>query len=65
MIERHAAYHFGSVSFTTAVCIVVVQATMVPVAVLVGRTAGEWPRKPLFLVALAAAWPSRSNLKRR
>ncbi|MBB2206106.1 MFS transporter [Gluconacetobacter takamatsuzukensis] len=53
MIERHAVYHFGSVSFMTAVCIVVAQATMVPVAFLVGRTAGQWPRKPLFLVALA------------
>ncbi|MCE0744403.1 MFS transporter [Acetobacter sicerae] len=53
MIERHAAYHFGSVSFMTAVCIIVAQATMAPVAFLVGRTAGSCRRKPLFLVALA------------
>lgn len=70
MIERHAAYHFGCVPFMTAVCIIVAQATMVPVAFLIGRTAGSLPRKPLFLVALAmqplrdlmvfwsASWPA-------
>ncbi|MBB2203283.1 MFS transporter [Gluconacetobacter tumulisoli] len=53
MIERQAVYHFGDVSSMTALCIVVAQATMVPVAFLVGRSAGHWPRKPPFLAALA------------
>lgn len=35
-----------------SVCIVVAQLVMVPVAILVGRTADVWGRKPLFAVAL-------------
>ncbi|GBQ27811.1 MFS transporter [Gluconacetobacter azotocaptans] len=53
MIERQAAFHFGSVSSMTALCVVIAQATMVPVAFLIGRSAGHRPRKPPFLVALA------------
>ncbi|WP_315835618.1 MFS transporter [Bradyrhizobium prioriisuperbiae] len=35
-----------------SVCIVAAQLVMVPVAILVGRTADIWGRKPLFAVAL-------------
>ena len=34
-------------------CIVAAQLVMVPIAVLVGRTADTWGRKPLFLVGFA------------
>ncbi|ADP72059.1 major facilitator superfamily MFS_1 [Rhodomicrobium vannielii ATCC 17100] len=34
-------------------CVVVAQLVMVPMALLVGRKANEWGRKPLFLVAFA------------
>lgn len=37
----------------TSACIIAAQAVMLPVAMLVGRTADSWGRKPLFLVALA------------
>lgn len=53
MIERQAVFNFGSASTMSAVCIIIAQATMVPVSYFIGRSAGEWPRKPLFLVALA------------
>jgi MFS family permease len=36
-----------------SVCIVAAQLVMVPVAVIVGRTADIWGRKPIFAVALA------------
>ncbi len=36
-----------------SVCIVAAQLVMVPVAVIVGRTADVWGRKPIFAVALA------------
>ncbi|EHH69684.1 MFS transporter [Gluconobacter morbifer] len=52
MIERHAFFHFGDPSSLTALCIVVAQVTMAPVAYVVGRYAGQWPRKPLFFLAL-------------
>jgi MFS family permease len=35
------------------VCIVAAQMVMVPVAILVGRNADSWGRKPIFAVALA------------
>ncbi|GBQ61725.1 major facilitator superfamily transporter [Ameyamaea chiangmaiensis NBRC 103196] len=53
MIERHAAFHFGSASAMSAICIIVAQATMVPVAYVIGRSADTRRRKPLFLLALA------------
>lgn len=34
-------------------CVVAAQGVMLPVALLVGRTADSWGRKPLFLVAFA------------
>ena len=36
-----------------SVCIVAAQLVMVPVAIIVGRTADVWGRKPIFAVALA------------
>jgi MFS family permease len=36
-----------------SVCIIAAQAVMVPVAVLVGRKADSWGRKPIFATALA------------
>ena len=36
-----------------SVCIIVAQFVMVPMAILVGRKADKWGRKPLFLVAFA------------
>jgi MFS family permease len=36
-----------------SVCIIAAQMVMVPVAVLVGRNADRWGRKPIFAVALA------------
>ncbi|NHN83400.1 MFS transporter [Acetobacter musti] len=53
MIERHAVFHFGSPSSMTALCIIVAQATMVPVAWIVGRAAKHWPRRLPLLLALA------------
>ena len=39
-------------------CIVAAQAVMLPIALLVGRKADAWGRKPLFLIGFAAlfAW---------
>jgi MFS family permease len=34
-------------------CIVAAQAVMLPIALLVGRTAESWGRKPLFLAGFA------------
>ena len=36
-----------------SVCIIAAQLVMVPVAILVGRKADDWGRKPIFTVALA------------
>lgn len=36
-----------------AICIVAAQAVMVPVALVVGRKADDWGRKPIFLAAFA------------
>ncbi len=47
----------GDPNFSTifiASCIVVAQAVMVPVALLIGRQADQWGRKPLFLIGFAA-----------
>ncbi|GBR09326.1 MFS transporter [Acetobacter oeni] len=53
LIERQAVFHFGSPSSMTALCIIVAQATMVPVACIVGRAARHWPRRLPVLLALA------------
>ncbi|UMM07738.1 MFS transporter [Gluconobacter frateurii] len=61
MIERYAFLHLGNPATVTATCIVVAQITMVPVAYLVGKKAPRWPRKPLFVLALALQ-PVRDSL---
>ena len=61
MIERYAFLHLGNPATVTATCIVVAQITMVPVAYLVGKKAPHWPRKPLFVLALALQ-PVRDSL---
>ncbi|GBQ86588.1 hypothetical protein AA3250_1077 [Gluconobacter albidus NBRC 3250] len=70
MIERYAFFHLGDPAIVTAICIVVAQITMAPVAFFVGKKASQWPRKPLFvfalvlqpirdgLVVLSAGWPT-------
>ena len=37
----------------TSACIIAAQAVMLPIALLVGRKADDWGRKPLFLAAFA------------
>lgn len=61
MIERYAFFHLGDPAVVTAICIVVAQITMAPVAFFVGRKAPHWPRKPLFILALALQ-PIRDGL---
>ena len=61
MIERYAFLHLGNPATVTAICIVVAQITMAPVAYLVGKKAPKWPRKPLFVLALALQ-PVRDSL---
>ena len=46
-----------------AACIITAQIVMVPMAVLVGRKADRWGRKPIFLVGFAAL-PLRGLLTR-
>jgi len=47
-----AAYPEEATAMMSA-CIVAAQAVMLPIAVLVGRTADSWGRKPLFLAGFA------------
>jgi MFS family permease len=47
-----AAYPKEATAMMSA-CIVAAQAVMLPIALLVGRTADSWGRKPLFLVGFA------------
>ncbi|WP_349291856.1 MFS transporter [Gluconobacter sp. Dm-62] len=61
MIERYAFAHLGDPAVVTAICIVVAQITMAPVAFFVGNKAMQWPRKPLFILALALQ-PVRDSL---
>ncbi|MFT8952156.1 MAG: MFS transporter [Gluconobacter sp.] len=61
MIERYAFLHLGDPAIVTAICIVVAQITMAPIAFLVGKKAPQWPRKPLFILALAIQ-PVRDGL---
>ncbi|MBN9511374.1 MAG: MFS transporter [Alphaproteobacteria bacterium] len=48
-----AAGHAATGPAFIAACIVTAQAAMVPMAILVGRRADAWGRKPLFLIAFA------------
>jgi Na+/melibiose symporter-like transporter len=47
-----AAYPKEAAAMMSA-CIVAAQAVMLPIAILVGRTADSWGRKPLFLAGFA------------
>jgi predicted MFS family arabinose efflux permease len=51
--QKLAAAHPAEASAMMSACIVAAQAVMLPIAVLVGRTADSWGRKPLFLVGFA------------
>lgn len=52
--EKLAQGHQQTSSLFMASCIITAQMVMVPMAVLVGRRADRWGRKPLFLVGFAA-----------
>jgi MFS family permease len=48
--QKLAAAHQKEATAMMSACIVGAQAVMLPIAMLVGRTADKWGRKPLFLV---------------
>src|ERR1700738_311292 len=48
-----AAAHPEEATAMMSACIVAAQAVMLPIALLVGRTADSWGRKPLFLTGFA------------
>jgi MFS family permease len=48
--QKLAAAHQSEATAMMSACIIAAQLVMVPIAVLVGRTADSWGRKPLFLV---------------
>jgi len=47
--QKLAAAHPKEATAMMSACIVAAQAVMLPIALLVGRTANSWGRKPLFL----------------
>src|SRR6202048_4710407 len=47
--QKLAAAHPEEATAMMSACIVAAQAVMLPIALLVGRTADSWGRKPLFL----------------
>lgn len=51
--QKLAAAHPKDATAMMSACIVAAQAVMLPIALLVGRTADSWGRKPLFLAAFA------------
>jgi MFS family permease len=51
--EKLAQSNRGSETLFVAACIIVAQIVMIPTAVLVGRKADIWGRKPLFLTGFA------------
>lgn len=51
--EKLAQAHEQTSTLFMASCIVTAQIVMVPMAILVGRKADDWGRKPLFLVGFA------------
>ena len=51
--QKLAAAHPKEATAMMSACIVAAQAVMLPIALLVGRTADRWGRKPLFLAAFA------------
>jgi predicted MFS family arabinose efflux permease len=52
--EKLAQVNKGTETLFMAACIIVAQIVMVPMAMLVGRKADDWGRKPLFLAGFAA-----------
>jgi MFS family permease len=51
--QKLAIAHPDVATALTSACIIIAQVVMVPMAVLVGRMADSWGRKPLFLAAFA------------
>jgi len=51
--QKLAAAHPKEATAMMSACIVAAQLVMLPIAVLVGRTADTWGRKPLFLAGFA------------
>ena len=51
--QKLAAGHPKEATAMMSACIVAAQAVMLPIALLVGRTADSWGRKPLFLAGFA------------
>jgi MFS family permease len=51
--QKLAAAHPAEATAMMSACIVAAQAVMLPIALLVGRTADSWGRKPLFLAGFA------------
>jgi MFS family permease len=51
--QKLAAAHPKEATAMMSACIVAAQAVMLPIALLVGRTADSWGRKPLFLAGFA------------
>jgi MFS family permease len=51
--QKLAAVYPKEATAMMSACIVAAQAVMLPIAVLVGRTADSWGRKPLFLAGFA------------
>lgn len=51
--EKLARSNHGTETLFMAACIITAQIVMVPMAILVGRKADDWGRKPIFLVGFA------------
>jgi MFS family permease len=51
--QKLAAAHPKEATAMMSACIIAAQAVMLPIALLVGRTADKWGRKPLFLAGFA------------
>jgi len=51
--QKLAAAHPKEATAMMSACIIAAQAVMLPIALLVGRTADTWGRKPLFLAGFA------------
>ncbi|BAW81106.1 major facilitator transporter [Candidatus Nitrosoglobus terrae] len=51
--QKLALTHPDAASLVIAFCITIAQIVMVPMALLVGRKANSWGRKPIFLAAFA------------
>jgi len=51
--QKLAIAHPDVATALTSACIIIAQLVMVPMAILAGRMADTWGRKPLFLVAFA------------